>query len=269
MKIEMQSRGIELTEHLKAYVDRRVRFALSRHSQHVRRIHVRLADLNGPRGGLDSRCQLEVFVHQGDPIIVEVQDMEATKLSFDTNVYGYLRMARAVLPGMRSKFSGLIVNVSSQQGRMIMPGSGIYSATKFAVESMCEQLAYELVPFSIDVLIVEPGGFPTKIGENRARYSAELYERADERHKQGYPGLVAGMKPSDGPPRSWPNAPDPMDVPRAIAEIAAMPPGTRPLRRPVHPGLKPQLEINRICREAQLLWMSNKPYSEWVRAVYD
>ena len=200
---------------------------------------------------------------------VEVQDMEATKLSFDTNVYGYLRMARAVLPGMRSKFSGLIVNVSSQQGRMIMPGSGIYSATKFAVESMCEQLAYELVPFSIDVLIVEPGGFPTKIGENRARYSAELYERADERHKQGYPGLVAGMKPSDGPPRSWPNAPDPMDVPRAIAEIAAMPPGTRPLRRPVHPGLKPQLEINRICREAQLLWMSNKPYSEWVRAVYD
>lgn len=77
MKIEMQSRGIELTEHLKAYVDRRVRFALSRHSQHVRRIHVRLADLNGPRGGLDSRCQLEVFVHQGDPIIVEVQDMDA------------------------------------------------------------------------------------------------------------------------------------------------------------------------------------------------
>jgi len=201
---------------------------------------------------------------------VEVQDMEATQLSFDTNVYGYLRMARAVLPGMRSKFSGLIVNVSSQQGRVIMPGGGIYSATKFAVESMCEQLAYELVPHSIDVVIIEPGGFPTRIGENRARYTAALYERADDRHKVGYPGLVAAMKPKDGPLPSWPGTPpDPMDVPRAIAEIAAMPNGTRPLRRPVHPGLKPQLEINRICREVQLLWMSNKPYSEWVRAVYD
>ncbi|MEZ4647768.1 MAG: HPF/RaiA family ribosome-associated protein [Candidatus Eisenbacteria bacterium] len=77
MKIEMQSRGIELTEHLKAYVDRRVRFALSRHGQHVRRIQVRLADLNGPRGGLDTRCQMEVFVNQGDPIVVDVQDMDA------------------------------------------------------------------------------------------------------------------------------------------------------------------------------------------------
>ncbi|MCB2060790.1 MAG: SDR family oxidoreductase [Novosphingobium sp.] len=201
---------------------------------------------------------------------VEVQDMEATQLSFDTNVYGYLRMARAVLPGMRSRYSGLIVNVSSQQGRVIMPGGGIYSATKFAVESMCEQLAYEVVPFSIDVLIVEPGGFPTRIGENRARYTGELYERADERHKAGYPALVARMKPSDGPPRAWPGTPpDPMDVPKAIAEIAAMPNGTRPLRRAVHPGLKPQLEINRICRETQLLWTSNKPFSEWVRAVYD
>ncbi len=111
---------------------------------------------------------------------VEMQDMEATSLSFDTNVYGYLRTIRAVLPGMRRQKSGLIVNVSSQQGRVIAPNGGIYSATKFAVESMCEQLAYELVPHGIDVAIVQPGGFPTGIGKRRAALTAALHDRVHE-----------------------------------------------------------------------------------------
>jgi len=128
----------------------------------------------------------------GGPI--EVQDMEATRLSFGTNVYGYLRMARAVLPGMRNRKSGVIFNVSSQMGRVIMPGGGIYSATKFTVESMCEQLAYELVPHGIEVVIIEPGGYPTNIGNNRARYTEELAARMGDEHASGYPGMVERMR---------------------------------------------------------------------------
>ncbi len=205
-------------------------------------------------------------VNIGGP--VEVQDMAATKLSLDTNVYGYLRTIRAVLPGMRSRKSGVIFNVSSQLGRVIMPGGGIYSATKFAVESMCEQLAYELAPHGVEVVIIEPGGFPTNIGNNRARLTEALAERMGEEHASGYPDMVKRMS---GMPRgrSWPNAPDPMDVPKAIAEIASMPAGTRPLRRAVHPGNKPQLEINRVCRETQLEWLGRMPYGEWAKAVLD
>ena len=107
-----------------------------------------------------------------------------------------LRTARAVLPAMRQRKSGLIVNVSSQQGRVIMPGMGVYAATKFAVEAMSEQLAYELAPHGIEVLIIQPGGFPTNVGANRARYNRELAARAGARHAAGYPQIMAGMSAS-------------------------------------------------------------------------
>ena len=66
-----------------------------------------------------------------------------------------------------------------------------------------------------------------------------------------------------------PGMPDPIEVPRAIAEIAAMPAGTRPLRRPVHPGNKPQLEINRVSAETQRTLLGNGPYAAWAKAVLD
>lgn len=208
---------------------------------------------------------------------VEVQDMEATRLTFDTNVFGLQRTMRAILPGMRRRKAGLIVNVSSQQGRIIMPASGLYSASKFAVEAMSEQIAYELAPHGIEVTIIEPGGFPTAIGRNRARYTAELAARAAELHKAGYPELVAQMsrmpggapRPGAAPPAIPPGMADPVEVPKAIAEIAAMAPGTRPLRRAVHPSSKPQLEINRVAAETQAQLLERGPYAAWGKAVLD
>ncbi|MEW9855010.1 SDR family oxidoreductase [Novosphingobium sp. M1R2S20] len=218
---------------------------------------------------------LDVLVNNAGIVIsgpVEVQDLLAAQLAFDTNVFGYQRMARAVLPGMRRNKSGLIVNVSSQQGRIIMPGMGLYSATKFAVESMSEQLAYELAPHGIEVVIIQPGGYPTDVGENRARYNAALLARAEERHTAGYPAMVASMTPAPGAGRASAAAtarPDPADVPRAIAEIVAMAPGTRPLRRPVHPAPKPQEAINRVSAETQRALLANGPHAEAARAVLD
>ena len=217
---------------------------------------------------------IDVLVNNAGIVIggpVEVHDMTATHLGFDTNVYGPHRLARAVLPGMRKRKSGLIVNVSSQQGRVIMPGGGLYSATKFALESMSEQLAYELVPHGIDVVIIQPGGFPTEVGQNRAKYTQALHSRSDAKHTDGYPAMVASMQ-NMRTARSGPvpqGMPDPIDVPNAIAEIAAMAAGTRPLRRAVHPGNKPQLEINRVSRESQLAWLGDGPMGPWVRAVHD
>ncbi|WP_373486737.1 SDR family NAD(P)-dependent oxidoreductase, partial [Blastomonas sp.] len=150
---------------------------------------------------------------------VEVQDMEATRLIFDTNVFGFQRVARAALPAMRAAKRGLIFNISSQLGRVIVPNGGHYSATKFALEAMSEQMAYELVPHGIDVTVIQPGGYPTDVWRNRNIYTGALKERIDADRAAAYPAVVARMGTEDGSGRSA----DPMDVPRAIAEIIAMP----------------------------------------------
>ncbi|WP_115366162.1 SDR family oxidoreductase [Alteripontixanthobacter maritimus] len=193
---------------------------------------------------------------------IEIQDMEATQAIFDTNVYGPHRMARAVLPKMRAAKRGQIFNVTSQLGRVMLPGFGQYSPTKFALEAMSEQLAYELVPHGIDVTIIQPGGYPTKIWENSQKLTLGLLERADDHHTGGYTDMIAQLRARDG------GETDPMDVPRAIAEIMAMPPGTRPLRRPVHPGPKPQVAINEVSAKTQVAWLGQSPYGPWIKSVH-
>lgn len=197
---------------------------------------------------------------------VEVQDMEATRLAFDTNVFGCHRMARAVLPGMRAKGGGQIFQISSQLGRVIVPYGGHYSATKFALEAMGEQLAYELVPHNIEVTIIEPGGYPTEVWVNRNIYTGALKERIAAEHAQGYPQVVARMGTEDGSGRSA----DPMDVPRAIARTIALPAGTRPLRVPVSGGPIPQTAINEVTARTQLEWLGRSPQlGPVMRAVHN
>lgn len=196
---------------------------------------------------------------------VEVQDMEATRLIFETNVLGIQRMLRALLPQMRAAKGGQIFNISSQLGRVIVPGGGHYSATKFAVEALSEQLAYELVPHGIEVTIIQPGGYPTKVWVNRNIYTGALKGRSDRDLLAAYAPFTRGMGTEDGSGRSA----DPADVPRAIAEIMAMPAGTRPLRRAVHPGSKPQEAINKVSAEVQLAWLGGGQLGPLVRAVHD
>lgn len=196
---------------------------------------------------------------------IELQDMAATRLIFDTNVYGPHRMTRAVLPGMRKAKRGLIFNVSSQLGRVILPSAGHYSPTKFALEAMSEAMAYELVPHNIEVCVIQPGGYPTKVWVNRNVLAKELKGRLTAEEAAAYPALVSRMGEEDGSGRGA----DPMDVPRAIAEIAAMPAGTRPLRRAVHPGGKPQEAINKVSAETQVAMLGNSPFGPWVKAVHD
>ncbi len=196
---------------------------------------------------------------------IELQDMAATKLIFDTNVYGPHRVARAVLPGMRKAKRGVIFNISSQLGRVIVPSAGHYSPTKFALEAMSEAMAYELVPHNVEVCVIQPGGYPTKVWVNRNALAKELKDRLTAEEAAAYPALVQRMGLEDGSGRSA----DPMDVPRAIAEIAAMPAGTRPLRRAVHPGSKPQEAINKVSAETQVAWLGGSPFGPWVKAVHD
>lgn len=94
-------------------------------------------------------------------------DDDETLRVFDTNVFGVLRVTRAVAPIMRAQRSGRIVNVGSLAGIIASPFRGIYSATKAAVEAITDATYYELHPFGIHVCVIEPGFFETAIGDNR------------------------------------------------------------------------------------------------------
>jgi len=195
----------------------------------------------------------------------EFFDMANLQRAFDVNFFGYQRMARAALPKMRARGEGLLVEISSQLGRLLIPNLGAYCATKFAVEAMFETMAYELAPFGVEATIIQPGGYPTKIWENGSRYFAELMESADDERKAAYQGHIQMAQGLIGGQYST----DPMDVPRAIAEIIALPPGKRPLRKPVHPNTQSSDALNAAHAQVQAAAMGGGVYKSWHDAVAD
>jgi len=196
---------------------------------------------------------------------IEAQDMEATQLIFDTNLYGAHRMIRAALPSMRQHKNGHIFNVSSQLGRVVIPGFGQYSPTKFALEALSEQLAYEVASHGIEVTIIQPGGYPTKIWANQNPPSAALKSRLTKDIVMAYPEMTVGM----GKREAGGGDGDPMDIPRAIAGAIALPKGTRPLRIALHPVARPQEAINAVSAKMQIAVLGNSPYGPIVKGVLD
>jgi NAD(P)-dependent dehydrogenase (short-subunit alcohol dehydrogenase family) len=83
--------------------------------------------------------------------------IDEIKAQFETNLFGVIRTTQAILPVMRKQQFGIIVNMSSGAGRLGYPGGSAYISTKFAVEGLSESMAYELEPFGIKVVLVEPG----------------------------------------------------------------------------------------------------------------
>jgi NAD(P)-dependent dehydrogenase (short-subunit alcohol dehydrogenase family) len=104
--------------------------------------------------------------------IEEGEEAEVRRM-FEVNVFGLSRMTQAVLPGMRKRRSGCIVNVSSLGGIRGMPALGQYCATKFAVEGLSEALRQEVEPLGIRVMVVEPSGFRTDWAGRSANESGQ------------------------------------------------------------------------------------------------
>src|SRR4051795_3355982 len=99
---------------------------------------------------------------------LETLPMESVRRQFETNVFGSLRMAQLVLPGMRAAGAGKIVNVSSMGGKLTFPGGGAYHATKYAIEAMSDALRMEVARFGVDVICIEPGLIRTEFGSTAA-----------------------------------------------------------------------------------------------------
>lgn len=96
---------------------------------------------------------------------VEEVSVDAYKKQMETNFFGLVKTTQAVLPMMRKRRQGRIINISSVSGRIGFPGMSAYAASKFAVEGFSESLRLEMRPYNVHVVLIEPGAFRTAIWE--------------------------------------------------------------------------------------------------------
>ena len=130
---------------------------------------------------------------------IEEGEDAAIRAQFETNVFGLAALIRAVLPGMRQRRQGAIVNISSVGGLRAGPGVGYYCATKFAVNGISEALAAEVEPLGVRVMIVEPGPFRTDWGGRSLKVSqTEIADYEATAHKRRREiGAYSGAQPGD------------------------------------------------------------------------
>lgn len=144
---------------------------------------------------------------------------------FDVNVKGTWRTIKSSLPQMRKQAEGLIINTSSGLGRFSAPFMTVYNSTKFAVEGLTEGLHYEVRPLGVDVVMVQPGAFPTEI-------FSKVASGSDQDVAAGY-GDIAKIPEQVGAGMGQmfeSMKPNPQMVPDAIFKLIDMPKGERPLR---------------------------------------
>lgn len=119
---------------------------------------------------LDSEGRIDVLVNNAGTThlsLAEETGVDEARVVFETNFFGIVRMTNAVLPAMRARKSGRIINVCSLAGLVAIPGQAFYTASKFALEGYSEALCYEVEPFGVHISLIEPGFYRTRLHESR------------------------------------------------------------------------------------------------------
>jgi len=118
--------------------------------------------------------------------VLEDVSMEAIKRIFEVNLFALIRITQACLPGMRNLRKGTIVNLSSIAGKFAFPGSGVYAATKYAVEGITDALRIELAPIGIRVVAIRPGPIATEFNEVGNKLTGDLMAKTHPDYKPIY-----------------------------------------------------------------------------------
>lgn len=158
--------------------------------------------------------------------ITEAFSVEQAKFQMETNYFGAIRVMQAILPSMRKAGSGLIINTSSLVGRMSPPFFGTYTATKHALEGYSQALRYEVSPFGVDIVLVEPGPFGTGL-----LASGQVPEHNEVLETYGkLAGVPTAMGENFAQMLQSEDAPDPQWVVDAYLKLVEQPFGSRPTR---------------------------------------
>jgi NAD(P)-dependent dehydrogenase (short-subunit alcohol dehydrogenase family) len=134
---------------------------------------------------------------------IEEIPVEQAQQMFDANVFGVMRMIQAVVPYMRQQKTGRIINISSIVGKLVTPANGAYSSTKFALEAMSDALRLELVPFGIQVVLVEPGSIKTQFHTTVEANAQEIFSNPDSPYRtlyEQYQKVTADMRKQEAGP---------------------------------------------------------------------
>jgi NADP-dependent 3-hydroxy acid dehydrogenase YdfG len=176
---------------------------------------------------------------------VESVKLEDIRAQFETNVFGLVRMCQLVLPAMRRRQRGKIVNVSSMGGKLTFPGGGIYHATKHAVEAISDALRFEVRGFGIDVIVIEPGLIKTQFAE-AAVNKIESGTTANGPYAEFNAAVAEATAGAyEGPLARLGGGPD--DVARKIAKAISQ---RRPRARyPVTPSARMILGLHTVLRD--------------------
>lgn len=131
---------------------------------------------------LDRAGQIDVLINNAGVAYVaalEEISLDDLRRQYETNVFGVLRVTQAVLPAMREKRRGRILNVSSIAGKIALPLMGPYASSKHAVEGLSDSLRLELAPFGVRVVLIEPGFIPTNMSNTSLGLSAVYAAKAE------------------------------------------------------------------------------------------
>ncbi|MCU1430195.1 MAG: short-chain dehydrogenase/reductase [Actinomycetia bacterium] len=166
----------------------------------VRRIRLDVDDDESVRDAVAAAGVVDVLVNNAGWEVsapVESAPIEAVRAMFETNYFGALRMIQAVVPQMRERAAGVIVNVSSIAGRVASPFGGFYAGTKFALEALSEAMHYELRHFGIRTALIEPGVIETSFGSNIRHFAKDVapYDALDAQWSGATDRLRTGEAP--------------------------------------------------------------------------
>lgn len=166
--------------------------------------------------------------------VTEAYTPQQFEQMFAVNVIGAVRVNRAVLPSMRARRSGLLVHVSSGAGRCAVPAMAAYCASKFALEAIADSLRFELLPFGIDSVLVEPGIYRTPIFDKND-LPADTTRLASYGDAANYADRVLNTFLSV---INAPDAPGSEEVAEALVRLVEMEPAERPFRTLVSPAME-------------------------------
>jgi NAD(P)-dependent dehydrogenase (short-subunit alcohol dehydrogenase family) len=172
----------------------------------------------------------------------EAVTTEQARRLMDTNFLGPVRVNRAVLPHMRRQRSGVLMHISSVAGRIVVPSTGFYCASKFALEALAEAYSYELAAQGIESVIVQPGAYETPVFGNTVTAADESRTNTYGSAKEIPAKVAAALSSTAG------NA---QEVADAVLRIMETPAGEKQLRYIVSPRKVGVEEINALSKQVQ------------------